>query len=60
MTPEKQMEALAKTLILGANAQNHSQMVDLVKLAELLCLGLTTNQIEASKLDAELKMEQNQ
>lgn len=57
MTPETQMQALAKTLILGVNAESHSQMVDLVKLAEMLCLGLTFNQIEASKLNAELELE---
>jgi hypothetical protein len=59
MNPETQMEALTKALVMGVKADSHAQMVDLVRLAELLCLGLTPNQVETSKLNAEISLERS-
>ena len=60
MTPEIQMQALTKTIILGVKAESYSQMLELVRLAETLCFGLTSSQMEASRLNAELELDNQQ
>lgn len=57
MTPDAQMAALVRALVMGAKARTHEQMVSAVQLAAALRNGLTQQQIEQCKLKAERQLE---
>lgn len=56
MTPDAQMAALVRALVMGAKARTHEQMVSAVQLAAALRNGLTQQQIEQCKLKAERQL----